>query len=773
MDEIENNNRHHVDRAWDRVIAQIGAVMPAPTLQLADTVVLLPFAQLVPEARNAWLRACRSEGRCSGLLPRFETALSWSRALGPWTSAADDLRLERGRDMLTASSLLARAGLKQHDKVLSAPLLEAAWSLAPVAAAVAPAARAQWGRSLAETLVAGMDSPLLAIEAATVKLALAWAANSSCASDPLFQAAPSMLVQIEGFQTEPLTLSLRGRIDTPTLALTLSQHSGPCPSAVALHAADDAEDEAYRAAACVLRHLVAGHTPVALVAQDRLLTRRVHAMLEQRGVSVRDETGWKLSTTRAAATLMSLLRALRWSASTDDVLDWLKNAPAFAVPEVTELEDACRSTGVRDWRAVPPDSGLVQRVEALRRSMQDARELTRWLADLRAALQRCGLWSGLRHDPAGQAVLGSLRLREGAEHEFVDISNRMNQGDFVHWVDQSLEGVNFVPPYPQDAQVVVLPLSHLLGRTLAAVVLPGCDELGLTVSPVPPGRWSAAQRRLLGLPSREQLAANLRASWRYALEFPYVDVLWRSSDRGEPRMPSGFVQELLMHGQAVLAAEPDWLRTLTSLPGVAPAPGGQDLPVRRLSSSAYDDLRNCPYRFFALRQLHLKESDELDTEPDKRDLGNWVHRLLKQFHEDLGRAPTTDPQARTALLDQAAEQSRLALHLSDSDFLPFAAAWPNLRAGYLRWLADHEAGGAVFSQAEVWREVALGQLTLVGKIDRVDHLSDGERARDRLQDRSRIKHRPTRETQCGGHATRVLRRLAGPGLARGCLRQSW
>ncbi|MGZ7246434.1 hypothetical protein ACXWO4_10280, partial [Streptococcus pyogenes] len=68
---------------------------------------------------------------------------------------------------------------------------------------------------------------------------------------------------------------------------------------VQLHAARDAEDEAERAAACVIAHVAQGHTPVALAATDRALTRRISAMLEGQGVRVRDENGWTLSTTRA------------------------------------------------------------------------------------------------------------------------------------------------------------------------------------------------------------------------------------------------------------------------------------------------------------------------------------------------------------------------------------------------------------------------------------------------------------------------------------------
>ena len=46
---------------------------------------------------------------------------------------------------------------------------------------------------------------------------------------------------------------------------------------------------------------------IALVAEDRLTARRVRALLERQQVLVADETGWKLTTTRAAATVDALL----------------------------------------------------------------------------------------------------------------------------------------------------------------------------------------------------------------------------------------------------------------------------------------------------------------------------------------------------------------------------------------------------------------------------------------------------------------------------------
>lgn len=708
-------------------MGQLRAEMRRRQVHPSRTVVLVPYAQLMQEAHNAWLRGSESSQTQAQFLPRFETTLNWTRGLGGFEPSGDDLRLDPARDALTATSLLARAGLAAQHKVLVARLLEAAWSLTRIAAAQPPRTRTQWGSELGNTLLAGMDSPLLALEAATAHLALAWAASSSYATDSVFSATPDLLVVLQGFQIEPLALALQHALGDKAVSLPLDVAPDLDEEAggLALHAAVDGEDEAHRAAACVLVHLAQGRSPVALVAQDRVLTRRVRALLAERGVALRDETGWTLSTTRAAAALMSLLRAQAWDASTDTVLDWLKNAPAFDPRAVTQLEVTWRRLGLREWRSVPTAEGVAQQVQALRDSLQSGRPLTRWLADLRRVLHNAGQWPGLSQDPAGQTVLDALRLREGAENEFADVTGRISQSEFTAWVGQTLEGQSFSPPQPSQPQVVILPLSQLLGRPLAAVVLPGCDEIRLPVSPEPPGLWTPGQRALLGLPAREQLAAGARAAWSYVLRFPHVDLLWRLSEGGEHLMASGFVQELRLQQAIALAPEPSRLRALAPRPCAMPAPKGDALPLVRLSSTAYEDLRRCPYRFFALRQLKLQESDELDRALDKRDFGNWLHLVLKLFHEASSAAPLSEWPARSALLEVAAQQATAELALSPSEFLPFAAAWPRVREGYLQWLTQHEASGASFQEAESWKETPLGRLVLVGKIDRIDRLPDG------------------------------------------------
>lgn len=707
----------------------------------ARTVVLVPYAQLMPLARALW-----GQLQPDGFAPRFETTLNWSTALGGAPADVGDVARDMGRDLLTAQALLEQAGLAEQRDALAGRLVEAAHQLAPAAAAHPPEARAAWASGLRASLVAGLQAPVLALESAVALIALEWAAASRYPTDILF--APSTaealdcLVVLEGFQPDPLAQSLAQRLGDRALTCSLvsapSGQTAPTPAPAThpvIHPALSAEDEAHRAAACVLAHLVAGRQPVALVANDRLLTRRIRAALAARGVRVRDETGWKLSTTRVAAGVMAALRACAWDASADDVLDWLKNAPAMPAARVSALERALRRHGRTDWRAwcaqqaeaapAQPWVDLMAQVEALRTGLGGRQALATWLEALRGLLQAAGQWALLCSDPAGERLRQVLRLDAGAADELGALplaTRRVGLAEFTAWVHQVLEAASFVPAHPPREQVVILPLSQLLARPFGAVVVPGCDELRLPASPEPTGLWTPAQRETLGLVSRQQATAAMAAAWRDALARPQVDVLWRcQDDGGEPLQPSPLLVQWQRAHHPAQADDPRPLREVACHPTPRPEPDGAALPVQRLSASAYADLRKCPYRFFALRQLGLQEQEELDDDVDQRDFGLWLHAVLGRFHVALAAGGTPpDLALRRQWIDRAAAEERARQHLADDAFLPYAAAWPRVREGYLQWLAAHEAGGYRFDATETWHETPLGALTLIGRIDRID-----------------------------------------------------
>lgn len=699
----------------------------------ARTVVLLPYAQLMPVARQAWLRLAPD-----GFAPRFETTLNWARRQ-PWEPGPTDLSFDIGRDLLTARGWLEQGGLRAQADALAPALVESAWQAAHAARAVAPAQRAGWATRLRPVLLQGLEAPALATEAAIARIAFEWVAASAYATDALLDGTLTrdldLLVVLEGLQAEPVQRTLLAQLGERAVAWPWPVQAPQ--GAIALHTATDAADEAERAAACVLQHLAQGRTPVALGATDRVLTRRIGALLFTRGVRVRDETGWKLSTTRAAAHVMGALRACAWDAPSDAVIDWLKNVRLFGSGTVSGLERRARRSGQREWRLLregdwgdaPTLLQAAQQVQAWRDAMQPARPLPQWLDALRTLLVQAGAWELLRVDAAGLKILAALRLDEAGADDWQAWGHgerRLGQREFTSWVNEVLEGASFVPPHAGDEQVVVLPMGQVLGHPFAALVLPGSDERSLPASPEPPAGWTQAQRRLLGLPSREEAEAAHRAAWAVALQVPQVDVLWRASDdTGEAVLASPLVQHLVLEGRARPGQDTRAEREERVVPVLPPGATAAALVPAQLSASSYEDLRRCPYRFFALRMLGLKEVEELEAEVDKRDFGTWLHHVLRTFHERLRDGGPVPAEQRAALLDACAREGMGQQRLPEGEFLPFAAAWPAVRDGYLTWLAGHEAGGATFVEGEAARKATLGALALEGRIDRIDRLPDG------------------------------------------------
>lgn len=721
--------------SWPAAMAGIDAVLAARGGSASRVVVLLPHARLAAQARQVW-----AERHAQGLVPRFATPRQWAQTLMPWTGSPEDLSRDPARDALVAEGWLDRVlgagaepGLRRE---LVARLVETAGQLAPLAASRPPAQRQAWADAAREALgPVGVGHARW--EGLVSHVALAWVGACGFETDvlwsPLARADADALIVLRGHAPDPLAEALchdRGACGT---VLDWGPAS-PSPTPARALRCNDFEHEALCAAACVLEHLNAGRAPVALIANDRLLTRRVSALLQEAGARLRDEAGWKLSTTQAGAAFMALLRAAAPHASTDEVLDWLKLAPAFDGAAVHALERELRRLGIARWSAVPV--GLrPEGVDAVLGSLQAARPLVQWLRDADAALGLSGQRAALQADAAGAQVLRVLRLGDAA-HEFDGLGEatteagqgarraRWRLARFSAWAREVLEGAGFQPEVPGEPQVVVLPLAQRLGRAFAAVVAPGCDERHLPVSPDPIGTWSAEQRQALGLPDREALRAAADSAWVSLLDGTPLDVLWRQHDNGDPLLPSPWLGTLPTHAGAAALV----VRELPSVGTAVPAVTAPSLVPERISASAYEDLRRCPYRFFALRQLRLAEADELDTEAGARDLGNWLHDVLRAFHEER-RDQRPGEDADRAALDHHAEAVAQAHGLTPdsggSSFLPYRAQWPALREAYLGWLQAHEAQGHRFVEAEGAHEARVGRWRLYGRLDRIDHAADG------------------------------------------------
>ncbi|HEX4235096.1 MAG TPA: PD-(D/E)XK nuclease family protein [Caldimonas sp.] len=759
VDEAVNGS---IDKPWDAIAHRVVGWAEAAGLALRDVVVLVPFLQLLTPARRAFAAV-------GGWMPRIETTRTLAAATGPdLPRGSGEIGWGFAHDTLLAMQMLSRqawvADWPRRDPrgfaQAAARVVTVADELMTAAANVPPGDRVDWwarGRELLRPLAGpGSRERLLA------QVALEWAARSrGDATDRLFALRPAGWVAVTGGGADALVDALLRHGTTPALRIRTdvdpAQPFADVPSGVApaFRVCDGFEDEASAAAAQVLAHVERGETPVALIAQDRVLVRRVRALLERQDVVLRDETGWKLATTRAGASIMALLLAVRRDAAADTWLDWLKSAPfgATRTSALESLEAAARKAQVAEASALarldlePGAAALREEATAIVSALArpSRRSFVDWLDALAAALGRSGVLARLRDDAAGRQALTALGLEPplepGRRAQLGADLEPLTLAEFTRWVDDLLERETFRPPDPVDAdagplpaEVVVTPLARAMLRPFAAAVLPGADDRRLGGGGAIDSLLANATRRALGLPEPSTLRDAELLAFAQLLRLPRVTLLRRRADGADPLGNSVFVERLSLALAARGARLGDWLdprreRSVDAAPirKGAPSVPATRLPTR-LSATTFKALRDCPYRFFAQSVLGLRAAEELDSEVEKRDYGKWLHEVLHAFH--LGREAGADVGVDIARLLAIGAASREAQGLDEASFLPFSASFEVLVPRYVAWLHERETAGAAWARGEVdlrIRPEALGGVELHGRVDRIDSVDGGAR----------------------------------------------
>lgn len=778
---------------WRAAAAAIRGWLARQCIPPADAVVLLPFAELIAPARRALAET-------GDWLPRLHTTRTLASALGPEPpQGAGEVSGDAAADRASARELLrdhdwAAAWLQRDPRAFDAALdrlVHTAHALRAKASALPPHERAAWRQQARQQLPSG--SGVGATHRLLLRAALEWCALSDgAASDRLFAHRPAAWVVVTLGGEDELALGV-ARAGTahgvPALHLCADPVAAdplagwPEQCEVVLQEAADAEEEACATAWAVAQQVHAGATPVALVAQDRALVRRVRALLERQQIDLADETGWSLATTRAGARASAALRAAQAAVANDDMLDWLKADHAdAAAAELATLEKL--------WRGVRVHDGALQgRAEALWRrerarldafARPRARPLAQWLQALDRLLLAADPAHPWHDDAAATQLRRALRLGEhdgSARHGALEWSLE----EFAAWVDSALVDAVFVPQASaQAASVVITPLARAIGRDFAVAIVPGADERRLGSLPPESGLLDESLRRALGLPDRAARQRRAALSFVQLLRLPRVIALRRRAEGDELLAPSPWLQRLHLarrqRGAPAFAEHGTQLpqRSVLLAPVPRPAPQAAGALPASLSASAVEALRQCPYRFFSRSVLHLSEQAELDDEVGKRDAGTWLHATLERFHRARAerREPADDVRHFVAAADEALAELAREEGITAEAMVPFSAGLPALAARYVHWLQAQEAQGWRFDAAELSVTTSIGEsgLALKGRIDRIDVRSDSPAVRlidyktnnrKALEDKVR---RPLEDTQLAVYAALQLARqpLARP-----------
>ena len=754
------------DRFWPALAADATRWLAQAGASARDAVMLLPHAGLLPCARQAFAAA-------GGWQPRIETPITLAATLGPPPPARAGAPCgDMGTDRLAAAALLRGQALgaawaerdpRAFDAAV-AMLVDTAQLLQGTVAELPPPEREAWWARWREAL--SPQSGPGATERWLARIAIEWAAGADApATDALWSLRPAAWIVLRALGNDRLALAVAEHAAQagvavlcieaePSLARTFDAAAAlPAPT---ISRAAGMEDEAAAAALAVMQAVERGQVPVALVAQDRLIVRRIRALLDRAGLALTDETGWTLSTTRAAAHVMALLQAAAPGAGRDALIEALKpeSPDAAAV-----LENAWRREQSPSTSALATEQAFRQRLLALRGAGR--RPLPAWIEALRLASP--SLMAALAADPAGLEVLAALHLdaRPGdAAWRAASAATRVDYFAFTAWVDTTLAASSFVPAAAVRAQVIVTPLARAALRPFGAVVFPGCDERHLGAANAEPSLIPDAVARDFGLPDAALRRERETLAFAQLLRAPNLHLLHRTHHGDEALAVSPLV-ELAWHarrraGQTVPDAAAVALPTVrvARQPLARPAPAmAQSLPAR-LSASAVEALRACPYRFFARVALGLGEFSELDAGLDKSDHGRWLHAVLHRFH---GQRDGSDDRAQ---LLAAADAVQVQLGLDAAAHWPFRAAFDSVADHYLAWLHRRDAQGWRFAGGELARRCTppdLDGLTLDGRLDRIDLGPDGgamlidykSSSADKL---SRLVRTPLEDTQLAFYA---------------------
>lgn len=562
-------------------------------------------------------------------------------------------------------------------------------------------------------------------------------------------------------------------------AFAATHAADPAKDRLRVAAAADAELEALTVDLQVRRWLLEGHQSIAVVTEDRLLARRLRALLERADIMVEDAGGWALSTTRAAAALERWLEAVEEDFPYLALADLLRSAFVLPTWDRETLQNAlyrleqdiilhenvargiARYRRHLDYRAARlgwEGGGAVRELlEALEHAAKplvaftrgaNAHDPARLLEALQESLVRLGLDEGYRADTAGALILDVLeRLRVSLARRRL----RMTWNEFRAWLGQALERTPFHLP-GGDGRVQLLGLEQsALGR-YDALVIAGADAGHLPGAGSASPFFNEAVRRELGLSgSRENLAHRFHLFRRLLSAAPRVLITWRREQDGEEILPSPWVELLTtFHRWAYHASlqDEELLALATRAdahvrrsdaqelpePVFAPAPRLHDpaLLPDAISANAYQQLVNCPYQFYAARCLGLAPPDAIRERLEKSDYGERVHRVLQAFHSDVqglpGPAPvplTPDKRADAIDLLTRISLAVFAKDLEDNfEHRGWLVRWQAVIPVYVEW---------EIVRARTWRPAAVevkkerlcDGFKLTGRLDRLDRGADG------------------------------------------------
>jgi ATP-dependent helicase/nuclease subunit B len=731
--------------------------MPEQTVILPRMVTLNDWANTVPLTAPIL-----PESQRSALLYRHLSQQPWFAEADLWAITQEMLtlfdelthsltRLPADAQAFAEAVQQAYQARKNHSLQLEAQLVFELWNAMQTGDEL-DLARAYQTRLA--TLSAQAESPLFVLRASD------WTALETLFLTQYAERAPVSVIDLR--ELLPSTRNVISHALASQNLNVLAQSSqlqrdqvAPLAEKCRFFAANSLEHEARAAAMQIRLWLQVGKKNIAVVAQDRVVARRVRALLERNEIWVSDETGWTLDTLSVSTALERWLTALQSDFYHHDLLDLLKSPFIFA-----DIASSTRKSTLHQLEVIFTKHNIINGLENYIKTIADEnlsipllrlrqaaslferskrRRLSDWLQALNKSLEILAINLGWQQDAAGLQLIHAL---ESWQLELANDKGLYAFSDWRRWLSQQLEQQNYCDS-SIDSPVRFTHLAATRWRSFDAVLLVGCDSEHLP-SVGAGSRWfNDSVRQSLNLPTRTQLASRQRDDLLGLLSLnDCVRITWQKEHNGETGLLSPYLQmlrdlhamtydddltehELAPYLRAEEKAQVELERRQSAQPSIAL----EGCP-KSISISAYNSLIACPYQYYARYILRLNELDEVQEGMEKRDYGDAVHRILQHFHQRFPLISAQPPAVIEAALREISEAEFQPLIRQNFSARAWLIRWLNTLPAYLAWQNNNEAEGWCYQAAECEFNLSLSNINLRGRVDRVDNRADEKRVID-------------------------------------------
>jgi ATP-dependent helicase/nuclease subunit B len=315
-------------------------------------------------------------------------------------------------------------------------------------------------------------------------------------------------------------------------------------------------------------------------------------------------------------------------------------------------------------------------------------------------------------------LLAELQASEQAQHIIVE------SDEAATLLSDLLSGKSVRPAYGGHPRVFIWGLLEARLQQADLMILGGLNEGVWPASPAP-DPWLAPKIRsnlkLPGLDYRIGLSAHDFGS---ALGARDVLITRSRRDARSPTVASRFLLRLnALTGGLPRDARLERLTAALDDPGLpkpadrpAPCPPQTERP-KRISVTSVDRLKADPFAFYAQQILKLRSIDPVDADHSAAWKGMAVHEVFERWlRDDRCEPDKLRPRAEALLAEETIHPMLRAL-------------WAPRLLEAIDALAEVEsrnrAGGRRPVDAEVTGETQIADVTVHGRVDRIDRLADG------------------------------------------------